>query len=49
VAAFLDRVERHGASDVVALIPEFLAWPNVFGIGEIGLSRNTRNELKVLE
>ena len=37
------------AADVVALIPEFLAKPNVLGIGEIGLNRNTRNELKVLE
>jgi predicted metal-dependent TIM-barrel fold hydrolase len=37
------------AADVLAMIPEFLAKPNVLGIGEIGLNRNTRNELKVLE
>ena len=37
------------ASEVLALIPEFLTKPNVLGIGEIGLNRNTRNELKVLE
>jgi predicted metal-dependent TIM-barrel fold hydrolase len=37
------------ARDVVALIPEFLARPTVLGIGEIGLNRNTRNELTVLE
>lgn len=37
------------ARDVLALIPEFLARPNVLGIGEIGLNRNTRNELIVLE
>ena len=37
------------ARDVLALIPEFLGGPNVLGIGEIGLNRNTRNELAVLE
>ena len=37
------------ARDVLALIPEFLDRPNVLGIGEIGLNRNTRNELAVLE
>ncbi len=37
------------AADVLAMIPEFLSKPNVLGIGEIGLNRNTRNELKVLE
>lgn len=37
------------ARDVLALIPEFLARPNVLGIGEIGLNRNTRNEMSVLE
>ena len=31
------------------MIPEFLTKPNVLGIGEIGLNRNTRNELKVFE
>jgi predicted metal-dependent TIM-barrel fold hydrolase len=34
---------------VLALIPEFLDRPNVLGIGEIGLNRNTRNELRILE
>ena len=29
---------------VIALIPEFLDLPNVLGIGEIGLNKNTRNE-----
>ena len=37
------------ASEVVALIPRFLDKPNVLGIGEIGLNKNSRNELKVLE
>jgi predicted metal-dependent TIM-barrel fold hydrolase len=37
------------ASDVLALIPEFLDRPNVLGLGEIGLNKNSRNELKVLE
>src|SRR6202023_3811898 len=33
--------------DVIALIPEFLQKPNVLGIGEIGLNKNTRNEATV--
>lgn len=37
------------AQDVIALIPQFLNRPNVLGIGEIGLNKNSRNELKVLE
>lgn len=37
------------AREVIALIPQFLDRPNVLGIGEIGLNKNTRNELKVLE
>lgn len=30
--------------EVIAMIPEFLSSPNVLGIGEIGLNKNTRNE-----
>jgi predicted metal-dependent TIM-barrel fold hydrolase len=37
------------AQDVIALIPQFIDKPNVLGIGEIGLNKNSRNELKVLE
>jgi uncharacterized protein len=37
------------AGEVIALIPQFLEGPNVLGIGEIGLNKNSRNELKVLE
>lgn len=37
------------AEAVMALIPEFLEQPNVLGIGEIGLNKNSRNEIKVLE
>jgi predicted metal-dependent TIM-barrel fold hydrolase len=37
------------AQEVLALIPRFLDRPNVLGIGEIGLNKNTRNEMKVLE
>ena len=37
------------ARDVLSIIPEFLAKPTVLGIGEIGLNRNTRNEMTVLE
>ena len=33
----------------MALIPELLAKPSVLGIGEIGLNKNSRNELLVLE
>lgn len=37
------------ARDVIAIIPEFLDKPNVLGVGEIGLNKNTRNELEILE
>jgi predicted metal-dependent TIM-barrel fold hydrolase len=37
------------AEEVVGIIPKFLDRPNVLGIGEIGLNKNSRNELKVLE
>jgi uncharacterized protein len=37
------------ARQVVALIPKFIERPTVLGIGEIGLNKNSRNELKVLE
>ncbi len=37
------------ADEVMALIPEFIDKPNVLGIGEIGLNKNSRNELKVFE
>ncbi|MEQ1852115.1 MAG: TatD family hydrolase [Chthoniobacteraceae bacterium] len=37
------------ADEVLSIIPEFLQRPTVLGIGEIGLNKNTRNELKVLE
>ena len=37
------------ADDVLALIPEFIDKPNVLGIGEIGLNKNSRNELAILE
>jgi predicted metal-dependent TIM-barrel fold hydrolase len=36
---------RELARQVLARIPRFLDRPNVLGIGEIGLNRNTRNEL----
>ena len=37
------------AREVMKLIPEFLDKPNVLGIGEIGLNKNSRNELIILE
>lgn len=35
--------------EVIAMIPEFLNRPNVLGIGEIGLNKNTRNEAIVFQ
>lgn len=37
------------AEEVIEIIPEFLNRPSVLGIGEIGLNKNSRNEIKVLE
>jgi predicted metal-dependent TIM-barrel fold hydrolase len=37
------------AEDVLAIIPQFLEKGNVLGIGEIGLNKNSKNEIKVLE
>lgn len=37
------------ADEVLALIPKFLGRPNVLGIGEIGLNKNTRNEATVFQ
>ena len=37
------------ADEVLSIIPEFLGRPNVLGIGEIGLNRNSRNEVAVFE
>ncbi len=35
--------------EVIEFIPEFLDKPTVLGIGEIGLNKNTRNEMTVFE
>src|SRR5438552_17571840 len=35
--------------EVIAMIPEFLTNPNVLGIGEIGLNKNTANEATVFQ
>ncbi|MSR66468.1 MAG: metal-dependent hydrolase [Pedosphaera sp.] len=37
------------AKDVIGIIPQFINRANVLGIGEIGLNKNSRNEMKVLE
>lgn len=37
------------AREVMSLIPKFLDAPGVLGIGEIGLNKNTRNELSIFE
>ena len=37
------------AREVISLIPGFLDRPNVLGIGEIGLNKNSRNELEIFE
>jgi uncharacterized protein len=34
---------------VIQMIPEFLGQPNVLGIGEIGLNKNTRNEVIIFQ
>jgi len=44
------EAEDHAlAREVMDLIPRFLERPNVLGIGEIGLNRNSRPELAVFE
>jgi len=35
--------------EVIAELPKFLTRPNVLGFGEIGLNKNTRNEVATLE
>ncbi|MAT82590.1 MAG: metal-dependent hydrolase [Phycisphaerae bacterium] len=37
------------AREVMSIIPDFMDRPNVLGIGEIGLNKNSRNELVILE
>jgi len=37
------------ADEVLSIILEFMDCPNVLGIGEIGLNKNSRNEMLVLE
>jgi predicted metal-dependent TIM-barrel fold hydrolase len=37
------------AREVIKIIPPFLERPTVLGVGEIGLNKNTRNELTILE
>jgi len=37
------------AREVMSIIPEFLDQPTVLGIGEIGLNKNSRNELVIFE
>jgi len=37
------------AREVIGMIPAFLDRPNVLGIGEVGLNKNTKNELTILE
>lgn len=34
---------------MISLIPDFLKCDTVLGIGEIGLNKNTKNELIILE
>lgn len=37
------------AREVLKIIPEFLSRDNVLGVGEIGLNKNSKNELTILE
>lgn len=41
--------DRTLAEEVLKIIPEYLDRPTVLGIGEIGLNKNSRNEISVLE
>ncbi|RMH24926.1 MAG: metal-dependent hydrolase [Planctomycetota bacterium] len=41
--------DRGLAREVLAILPEFLDRPTVLGVGEIGLNKNTRNELATFE
>ncbi|WP_243374181.1 TatD family hydrolase [Geotalea sp. SG265] len=44
-----EAVDLGLAMEVMEILPEFLDRPTVLGIGEIGLNRNGKNEVKVLE
>jgi len=35
--------------EVISIIPEFLDRPGVLGIGEMGLNKNTKNEVRIFE
>ncbi|MEM9021172.1 MAG: TatD family hydrolase [Planctomycetota bacterium] len=37
------------AKEVIAILPEFLEKPSVVGVGEIGLNKNSKNEMEILE
>jgi predicted metal-dependent TIM-barrel fold hydrolase len=37
------------AEEVLSIIPHFIDRPTVLGIGEIGLNKNTRNEMEILQ
>lgn len=37
------------AREVLAIIPDFLERPTALGVGEIGLNKNSRNEMTILE
>lgn len=37
------------SKEVISFMPEFLDKPNVLGVGEIGLNKNTRNEMTTFE
>ena len=44
------EAEDHGfAREVMSMIPDFLSRPNVLGVGEIGLNRNSKTELAVFD
>ncbi|ACM18675.1 metal-dependent hydrolase [Geotalea daltonii FRC-32] len=44
-----EAVDLGLALEVLEILPEYLDRPTVLGLGEIGLNRNGRNEIKVLE
>jgi predicted metal-dependent TIM-barrel fold hydrolase len=37
------------AREVIAMLPQYLERPNALGIGEVGLNKNSRNEIAIFE
>lgn len=44
-----EAVDLALTQEILSILPDYLDRPTVLGIGEIGLNRNSRNEIKALE